>query len=98
VMCYNSYMITRKTATVSVQIERSTEERLEQLAKSTGKSSAAIAAQAITDYLDVNEWQVARIEQALASLEPGLGIPHNRVKEWVTSWNTQGELPLPIIA
>ena len=42
---------------------------------------------AINEYLDLNEWQVAGIQKAVASLDRGEGIPHERVKEWGSSWN-----------
>jgi len=31
----------------------------------------------------VNEWQIAGIKQAIASLDRGEGIAHERVEEWV---------------
>jgi RHH-type rel operon transcriptional repressor/antitoxin RelB len=45
------------TDTVSVRLARSTKARLQQLAKSTGRSRAYLAAEAIEEYLDINEWQ-----------------------------------------
>jgi RHH-type transcriptional regulator, rel operon repressor / antitoxin RelB len=88
---------TPKTTTFSVRVERSTEQRLEKLAKNTGRSRAFLAAQAINEYLDVNEWQVTRILHAITSLEAGLGVPHERVKDWVASWGKPNETPLPTI-
>jgi RHH-type transcriptional regulator, rel operon repressor / antitoxin RelB len=79
------------TDTVSVRLARSTKARLQQLAKSTGRSRAYLAAEAIEEYLDINEWQVAGILGAMASLDRGKGIPHQRVKEWVASWETRKE-------
>ena len=48
----------------------------------------------INEYLDLNEWQVAGIQRAMASLDRGEGVPHERVKEWVSSWNSKKERPL----
>jgi RHH-type rel operon transcriptional repressor/antitoxin RelB len=79
------------TDTVSVRLARSTKARLQQLAKSTGRSRAFLAAEAIEEYLEINEWQVAGILGAMASLDRGKGIPHQRVKEWVASWETRKE-------
>jgi hypothetical protein len=42
-----------------------------ELAKDTGRSRCFLAAEAINDYLDVNEWQVAGIKRAIASLDRG---------------------------
>jgi predicted transcriptional regulator len=49
----------------------------------------------INEYLDLNELQVAGIQKAVASLDRGQGIPHERVKEWVSSWNCKKEQPAP---
>jgi predicted transcriptional regulator len=62
--------------------------RLEKLAKSTGRSRSFLAAEAITAYLDTNEWQISGITVALSSLDRGKGIVHDRVKRWVGSWET----------
>jgi RHH-type transcriptional regulator, rel operon repressor / antitoxin RelB len=83
------------TDTVSVRLARSTKVRLQQLAKSTGRSRAFLAAAAIEEYLDINEWQVAGILGAIASLDRGKGIPHQRVKEWVASWESRNERQSP---
>jgi RHH-type transcriptional regulator, rel operon repressor / antitoxin RelB len=65
------------------------------IARSTGRSWAFLAAEAIEEYLEINEWQVAGVLGAIASLDRGKGIPHERVKEWVTSWETRNERRLP---
>ena len=44
------------TDTFSVRLDRSTKTRLEKLARSTGRSRAYLAATAIQEYLDLNEW------------------------------------------
>ena len=43
----------------------------------------------------INEWQVAGIKHAIASLDRCDGIPHEQVKDWVTSWGTDSEQPVP---
>jgi RHH-type rel operon transcriptional repressor/antitoxin RelB len=83
------------TETVSVRLARSIKARLQQLAKSTGRSRTFLGAAAIEEYLDINEWQVAGILGAIASLDRGKGIPHQRVKEWVTSWESRKERQSP---
>ena len=83
------------TDTFSVRVNRSTKSRLEKLAKSTGRSRSFLAAEAITVYLDTNEWQISGITAALSSLDRGKGITHERVKQWVASWETTKERPSP---
>ena len=83
------------TETFSVRLDRSAKMRLQKLAESTGRSRAFLAAEAIHEYLDVNEWQVEGIKRAMASLDRGKGIAHARVSEWVASWETRKERPSP---
>jgi predicted transcriptional regulator len=58
---------------VSVRIDSASKKRLEKLAKSTGRSRSFLAAEAINEYLDLNEWQVAGIQKAISSLDGGEG-------------------------
>ena len=83
------------SATFTVRVDSAAKKRLEKLAKSTGRSRSFLAAEAINEYLAVNEWQVAGVKQAIASLDQGEGVAHEDVKAWVDSWGTHAERPAP---
>jgi RHH-type rel operon transcriptional repressor/antitoxin RelB len=83
------------STTFSLRVDTAVKKRLEKLAKSTGRSRSFLAAEAIAEYLSVNEWQVAGIKAAIASLDRGKGVPHQQVKEWVDSWGSDRERPAP---
>ena len=83
------------STTITVRIDSASKKRLEKLAKSTGRSRSFLAAEAINEYLDLNEWQVAGIQKAVVSLDRGNGVAHERVKEWVSSWGSKKERPAP---
>jgi RHH-type transcriptional regulator, rel operon repressor / antitoxin RelB len=83
------------STTFTVRVESQTKKRLERLAKSTGRSRSFLAAEALNDYLDLNEWQVAGIKRAIASLDRGEGVSHKAVKDWVDSWGRKRERPAP---
>jgi RHH-type rel operon transcriptional repressor/antitoxin RelB len=84
----------RSTA-LTVRIDAAAKERLEKLAESTGRSRSFLAADAINQYLEVNEWQVAGIKQAIASLDRGEATGHEQVKDWMASWGSGSERPIP---
>jgi RHH-type rel operon transcriptional repressor/antitoxin RelB len=65
------------------------------MARSKGRSRSFLATEAISAYLDDNEWQISGIAAALSSLDHGEGIPHKRVRQWVASWETRNERPSP---
>ena len=79
------------TTTLTMRVRNALKKRLEKLSRSTGRSRSFLATEAISAYLDTNEWQVARIKQAIRSLDDGKGIPHEQVRELVASWGTQKE-------
>ncbi len=83
------------STTFTVRVEPEVKKRLEKLAKTTGRTRSFLAAAALNDYLDANEWQVAGVKRAIASLDRGEGIPHNQVKDWVNSWGRKRERPAP---
>ena len=83
------------STTFTVRVDSADKERLEALAKSTGRSRSFLAAEAISEYLDVNAWQVVGTKHAMASLDRGERVPHQSVKEWVASWDTEQELEAP---
>jgi predicted transcriptional regulator len=66
------------------------EERLEKLAKNTGRSRSYLAAEALNEYPDVNEWQVEGIRNAIASLDKGEGVAHAEVKRMIKTWERSG--------
>ncbi len=49
-----------------------------------------IAAEAIDEYLQTNEWQVAGIKKAIASLDAGEGVPHEEVIKRIKTWGKSG--------
>ena len=53
------------SAMVRVRLPKSVKNKLERLARSTKRSRSALAAEAIAGYVEVNEWQIAGIKQAL---------------------------------
>lgn len=83
------------STTFTVRLEPVVKKRLEKLAKSTGRSRSFLAAEALSEYLDVNEWQVAGVKRAMASLDRGEAVSHKHVTDWVGSWGRKHERPTP---
>ncbi len=83
------------STTFTVRVEPEVKKRLEKLAKSTGRTRSFLAAEALNEYHDVNEWQVAGVKRAIASLDRCEGVSHQEVKDWVNSWGRKRERPAP---
>ena len=77
------------SSTFTVRVSSGTKKRLEKLAKSTGRSRSFLTAEALNEYLDVNEWQVEGIRAAISSLDRGEGVPHDDVRRMIKTWERQ---------
>jgi RHH-type transcriptional regulator, rel operon repressor / antitoxin RelB len=68
------------TEPVTLRLDAATKKRLDKLAKATERSRAALAADAVTQYLDLNEWQIAAIQEGVREADKGEFIDHARLK------------------
>jgi RHH-type transcriptional regulator, rel operon repressor / antitoxin RelB len=59
------------SAIVTLRLKSSLKKELDKLARSTRRSQARLAAEAIRQYIDVNRWQVAHINKAIQQAERG---------------------------
>ena len=74
-MCYDVHNQIQQprcmSATVTIRLESELKLRLERLAGAMQRSRSFLAAQAIRDFVDRNEWQVQEIEQAVVEADRG---------------------------
>jgi RHH-type rel operon transcriptional repressor/antitoxin RelB len=86
-----------KSPTMTVRLAPEVSEKLEALAHDTKRSKAYLAGEAIASYVELNAWQVAHIKSAFEEDEAGApGVPHHEVVDWMESWGTDHELPMPV--
>ena len=80
--------------TMTLRLDDDTHRRLGRLAKSTERSKAFLASQALNDYLDMNEWQVEQIRETVEASDRAPAsefVEHSRVKSWLASWGSDNE-------
>jgi len=65
---------------VTLRLEPEVRKRLDKLAKATARSRASLAAEAVRQYIELNEWQIAAIEEGLQEADAGQFIDHARLK------------------
>ena len=76
------------SVTVTVRLESALKRRLERLSEATQRSKSFLAAEAIRDYVDLNEWQVREIEKAVAEANMGDFASDELVGEVFGKWGT----------
>jgi len=65
---------------VTLRLDAATRKRLDRLAKATDRSRAALAAEAIRLFVEINEWQISAIQDGVQDAERGQFIDHTRLK------------------
>lgn len=79
------------TETLSVRIDAVTKRRLDVLARRSKRSKSFLAAEAITAYVEAEEWQTGEILAGIADADAGKVVSHDHVVKWLRSWGKPGE-------
>jgi predicted transcriptional regulator len=83
------------TETLSIRLDSATKQRLAALARHSKRSASFLAAEAITSYVEQEEWQLGEIHAAIMELDGGEALSHDKVATWLRSWGTAGEKKAP---
>ncbi len=83
------------TETLSIRIDAETKRRLDALSKRARRSKSFLAAEAITAFVEAEEWQLGEIQRGIKELNAGQGISHEKVSKWLNSWGKRGESKAP---
>lgn len=59
------------SATITVRLEDEIKDRLARLAEATQRSKSFLASEAIREFVESNEWQIAEIQAALKEANAG---------------------------
>lgn len=65
---------------VTLRLDAETRKRLDRLSKATDRSRAALAAEAVRQYVELNEWQIAAIGDGVREAGRGQFIDHGKLK------------------
>ncbi len=69
--------------------------RLDALAQCSKRSKSFLAAEAIAQYVEAEEWQLGEIRAGLAGLDEGRSVSHDKVSKWLKSWGEPSEGKAP---
>lgn len=80
---------------VKVDISEKVMSRLSSSARASRRDESELVEEAIAEYLDRQDMELAAVEQGmLAAADSGV-ISHQAMKAWLLSWGTDNELPPP---
>ena len=68
---------------ITVRVDAETKKKLEKMAQATARTKSFLIADAIEEYLSVNEWQIEAIEEGIQQADEGHLISHEEIrKKW----------------
>jgi RHH-type transcriptional regulator, rel operon repressor / antitoxin RelB len=79
---YNVYIMSA-SAVLTLRLDAKLKKQLDRLSKSMNRSRSFVAAQAIQEYVSVNEWQVAEIKKGLAEADAGDFVSEQEMQQTI---------------
>jgi RHH-type rel operon transcriptional repressor/antitoxin RelB len=75
-----------ESALVTLRLDSKLKNRLDRLSKATQRSRSFVAAEAIREYVTLNEWQIGEIRRALSEADRGEFATPQEVRRTITKW------------
>ncbi|MGO9016194.1 MAG: CopG family ribbon-helix-helix protein [Dissulfurispiraceae bacterium] len=81
------------STTLTIRVDSQTKDRLDKLAKATDRSKSYLVANAIQDFLSINEWQIQETLKTIHRADqPGAElVDHEKVASWLDTWGSSKE-------
>lgn len=84
------------STTLMVQVPVEVRSFLERLAQQTERNLSDLVADALANYVALQQSQMSAIAETIADIDRGAPmVPHDKVMAWMESWGTPDELPPP---
>ena len=84
-----------ESALASIRLQPALDEQVTAIAAALDRPKSWVIEQAVRDYVALQEWQLAAIDEGIRDADAGRVVAHEDVVAWVKSWGTPDELPMP---
>lgn len=75
-----------ESAVLTLRLDAKLKKQLDRISKSMNRTRSFVAAQAIQEYVSVNEWQIAEIKKGLAEADAGDFATEEEVQRVLKKW------------
>ncbi len=82
------------STTMTIRLEDDVRERLDRLAESINRSKSFLASEAVREFVDINEWQVADVRAALKEADAGEFATDAQVAAIAQKWKLNPRPPV----
>lgn len=74
------------STTMTIRLEPELKQRLDRLAEATHRSKSFLANEALRDFVELNEWQIQEIKEAIKEADDGDFASDQAVSKTVGKW------------
>lgn len=80
---------------LSVRLPKELKEQLDCLSRSSKRSKAYLAMEALGDYVKKNAWRAQELHEAINEANKGIFVSHEAMVAWADQLGTDGEIVPP---
>jgi predicted transcriptional regulator len=84
-----------KSSALNIRLAPELDDRVTAIATRLDRPKSWVVEQAVKEFLDLQTWHIAAIEEGLRDAEAGRVVVHEQVVSWVESWGRPDEKPMP---
>ena len=75
------------TTTMTIRLDHKLKQQLDQLAKATSRSKSFLAVEALRDFVEINQWQIQEISDAIKEADDGDFASEAEVSKTFSKWS-----------
>ena len=75
------------TTTMTIRLDHKLKQQLDQLAKATSRSKSFLAVEALREFVELNQWQIQEITDALKEADDGDFASEAEVNKVFSKWS-----------
>lgn len=80
-----------QSATMTIRLEPELKSRLDKLAATTRRSKSFLAAEAVREFIETNEWQIEEIKDAVEEADAGDFASDQETQTVFNKWGINGD-------
>ncbi len=80
-----------QTTTMTIRLQPEIKSRLDKLSVTTHRSKSFLAAEAVREFIEVNEWQIEEVQKAVNEAEAGDFASDQEVSAVFNKWGISGD-------
>jgi len=80
-----------QSTTMTIRLDPELKHRLDKLSSATHRSKSFLAAEAVREFIEVNEWQIDEIKHAIQEADVGDFANDQEVSTVLNKWGVNGD-------